>query len=94
MLASYTGGVKPEEKEKNMADFEMGHVGLAVRDLARSRAFYQELLGFEVKAESEQAGRRFVLLGEGGRILLTLWEQATEGFDGARSGLHHLSFQV
>jgi catechol 2,3-dioxygenase-like lactoylglutathione lyase family enzyme len=80
--------------EAGMATFMTGHVGLNVSDLARSKKFYQELLGFETKLESEEKGRKFVLLGRGPDIVVTLWEQARSGYAPAQAGLHHLSFQV
>ena len=73
---------------------QMGHVGLNVSDLGRSKRFYQDLLGFELKLESEEHGRKFVLLGRGPQILLTLWEQAKGRYAPAQAGLHHLSFQA
>jgi len=72
----------------------MGHVGLNVRDLGRSKEFYRELLGFETKLESEEHGRKFVLLGRGPELLLTLWEQAKGHYAPGQAGLHHLSFQA
>lgn len=77
-----------------MTAFHTGHVGLNVSDLARSKAFYRDIFGFETKMESEEKGRRFVLMGRGPEIVLALWEQAREGFAPGRAGLHHLSFQV
>jgi catechol 2,3-dioxygenase-like lactoylglutathione lyase family enzyme len=77
-----------------MAAPSVGHVGLNVTDLARSRAFYAELLGLSVVAESEREGRRFALLGRGSDILVTLWQQADSAFAASGSGLHHLSFGV
>jgi lactoylglutathione lyase len=71
-----------------------GHVGVNVTDLARSKAFYQAVFGFEVLGESPGGGRGFVLLGEGQRVVLTLWEQSDGRFDPARPGLHHLAFQA
>lgn len=76
------------------ATLQMGHVGLNVSDLGRSKKFYQDLLGFEVKLESEEHGKKFVLLGRGPAILLTLWEQAKGTFAPAQAGLHHLSFMA
>lgn len=74
--------------------FATGHVGINVTDLARSQAFYQDLLGLESKIESREPGRRFAFLARDGAIVITLWEQAKGGFDATRAGLHHLSFQV
>lgn len=71
-----------------------GHVGLNVTDLERSRQFYQAVFGFELVHVSEEAGRRFVFLGDGERLALTLWQQSEGRFAAARPGLHHLSFEV
>lgn len=71
-----------------------GHVGINVTDLARSLAFYQELLGLETRVQSLEGPRKYALLARGDTIVLTLWEQAQGAFDPTRPGLHHLSFQV
>jgi lactoylglutathione lyase len=76
------------------ATLQMGHVGLNVSDLGRSKRFYQDLLGFESKLESEEHGRKFILLGRGPELLLTLWQQAEGRYAPGRPGLHHLSFQA
>ncbi|GAB4454152.1 MAG: VOC family protein [Armatimonadaceae bacterium] len=78
----------------NPASFQTGHVGLNVTDLARSKGFYQSVFGFSVVAESDDAERRFVFLGDGNRLVLTLWQQSKGRFAGNTPGLHHLSFQV
>src|SRR4051794_578238 len=83
------------------------HVRLTVSDLARSRAFYEELLGFEVTAESsgdpsdpavrEDPAQLFggVVYQTNG-ILFGLRPVAAPGdtFDSERTGLDHLSFGV
>lgn len=74
--------------------FHTGHVGLNVNDIARSKRFYQEVFGFQVAGESSEAGREFTFLGDGDRLILTLWQQSGGRFDKTRPGLHHLSFQV
>ncbi|MFD6099362.1 VOC family protein [Nocardiopsis flavescens] len=75
-------------------DLATGHVGLNVTDLARSRAFYTRVFGFEVLGEGSEEGRGFAFLGRAGRLVLTLWQQARGPFDRTASGLHHLSFEV
>src|SRR5688572_14921637 len=73
---------------------ETGHVGLNVSDIERSRRFYEEALGLVTTHESAEAGRRYLFLGDGERVVLTLWQQSEGVFDRGRPGLHHLSFQV
>ncbi|MEU9130055.1 VOC family protein [Kitasatospora sp. NPDC048540] len=73
---------------------QTGHIGLNVTDLDRSCAFYRRLLGLEVTAEGTDPERRYAMLGRDGRLVLTLWQQSAGGFETARPGLHHLSFQV
>ncbi|GII94515.1 VOC family protein [Sinosporangium siamense] len=74
--------------------FETGHVGLNVTDLGTSRDFYRQVFRFEVLGESGQDERRYVFLGQDGRLVLTLWQQSEGRFPAERPGLHHLSFQV
>lgn len=77
-----------------MTTLQTGHVGINVTDLERSLAFYTKVFGFDVMGEGKEEGRRFAFLGRDGKLLVTLWQQSTEGFDATRAGLHHLSFQV
>ncbi|EHM26737.1 MULTISPECIES: VOC family protein [Streptomyces] len=78
-------------KAKNL---QTGHIGLNVTDLDRSLAFYREVFDFEVLAEGKDEGRRWVFLGRGSRLLVTLWQQSEGTFSATLPGLHHLSFQV
>ena len=76
-----------------------GHVGINVTSLDRSREFYSEIfgltrLGGSENAGSDDAGRRFAFLGDGEKLVLTLWEQSNGRFDKSLPGLHHLSFEV
>ncbi|CAL9459868.1 hypothetical protein SUDANB176_02619 [Streptomyces sp. enrichment culture] len=71
-----------------------GHVGLNVTDLDRSLAFYRDVLGFALIGEGKEEGRRYAFLGRGQSLVLTLWQQAREPYDGGRAGLHHLAFEV
>jgi catechol 2,3-dioxygenase-like lactoylglutathione lyase family enzyme len=73
---------------------QTGHVGLNVSNLERSKKFYQEVFGFQVILESQAEGRQFVFLGDGQKLVLTLWQQSEGRFEKGSPGLHHLSFQV
>ncbi|MFD6624410.1 VOC family protein [Streptomyces diastaticus] len=71
-----------------------GSAGLNVTDLTRSIDFYTTALGFEVVRRSPEGAEPWAHLGLGTAVLLTLWQQALHGFEGADAGLHHLSFEV
>ncbi|AWZ05448.1 MULTISPECIES: VOC family protein [unclassified Streptomyces] len=71
-----------------------GHVGLNVTDLARSLAFYQGSLGFELLGEGKEEERRYAFLGQDGELVLTLWQQAEGRYAPAAAGLHHLALSV
>lgn len=71
-----------------------GHIGLNVTDLDRSLAFYRDVLGFALIGEGKEEGRRYAFLGDGERLVLTLWQQASKVFEGDRAGLHHLAFEA
>jgi glyoxylase I family protein len=83
------------------------HVRLTVTDLARSRAFYTEVLGFQVAAESpgdpadpavredpEQLYGGVVFQAHGMLFGLRPVAAAGDRFDSIRVGLDHLSFTV
>jgi catechol 2,3-dioxygenase-like lactoylglutathione lyase family enzyme len=71
-----------------------GHVGIAVTDLDRSRAFYERAFGWETLKAGGDHPHRFAFLGADGDLLVTLWEQATAAFNPESAGLHHLAFAV
>ncbi|MER8007427.1 MULTISPECIES: VOC family protein [unclassified Streptomyces] len=77
-----------------MTTLRTGHIGLNVTDLDRSLAFYRDVLGFALVAEGKEDGRRYAFLGDGENLVLTLWQQADQAYDGVRAGLHHLAFQA
>jgi catechol 2,3-dioxygenase-like lactoylglutathione lyase family enzyme len=70
--------------------FMTGHVGLNVRDLARSKRFYQDVFGFDLSVESNEEGRAFAFLTQNNAIVLTLWQQSDGSFAADKAGLHHL----
>jgi lactoylglutathione lyase len=74
--------------------FTTGHIGLNVRDLARSKRFYQDVFGFDLAGESNEGGRAFAFLAQNNAVVLTLWQQSDGSFATDRPGLHHLAFQV
>lgn len=72
------------------------HVGLTVPDLAQTRAFFIEVLGFSVVGEKPAYPAVFV---SDGTIMITLWQvqdpPAAAPFDRKRVvGLHHLALRV
>lgn len=73
---------------------ETGHVGINVTNLEQSKRFYAEVFGFQTMHESTHEASRFLFLGDGNRIQLTLWEQSQGRFAKRLPGLHHLSFCV
>jgi catechol 2,3-dioxygenase-like lactoylglutathione lyase family enzyme len=85
---------------------EIHHLRLTVTDLARSRRFYTDLLGFQVAVESPpdddpSAAEVFKILFGGcvmirGSLLMGLRPMAETGdrFSPDRVGLDHLSFSV
>lgn len=80
--------------EKHNLALPTGHVGLNVSNLERSKNFYQSVFGLIVVKESQEEGRKFVFLGDGERLILTLWQQSEGRFGHHQPGLHHLSFQA
>ncbi len=83
------------------------HVRITVTDLARSRAFYQDVLGFTVAVESpgdpsDPAVRSDPAQFYGGVVFqapgmlfgLRPVAEPTDRFDSARVGLDHISFTV
>lgn len=71
-----------------------GHVGINVTSLDRSHDFYTHVFGLTRIGGSDDNGKRFAFLGDGERLVLTLWEQSEGRFDKSAPGLHHLSFEV
>jgi lactoylglutathione lyase len=74
--------------------FETGHIGLNVNDLTRSKEFYGEVFGFEVRGESTAEDRKYAMLALDGKLVLTLWQQSSTEFSRQTAGLHHLSFRA
>ncbi|MBN3724455.1 VOC family protein [Burkholderia sp. Ac-20379] len=72
------------------------HLGLAVRDLASTRQFFEQCLGWKVVGERPEYPAAFV---SDGHVTLTLWQvterDALVEFDRKRNvGLHHLALRV
>lgn len=78
----------------SLTALETGHIGLNVSNVQRSTQFYQQVFGFEVMGQSNDAGRQYAFLGRAGKLILTLWQQSEGRFPKQLPGLHHLSFQV
>jgi len=74
----------------------INHLGLAVRDLNESKAFFTELLGWKESGYDASYPRTAV---SDGMIRLTLWQvertKDVSSFDRRRNiGLHHLALEV
>lgn len=69
----------------------LGHAGIAVRNLAASRRFYEGVLG--MRLQSEEAQRLGFRVSDSGRLLIREIDAAPAG--SARStGVHHIAFIV
>lgn len=71
------------------------HLSLSVTDLARSTAWYRDVLGFEVWSEVEgQTFRRVRLRQPGTSVILTLTRHDSphDAFDERRTGMDHVAF--
>ncbi|MEW9702779.1 VOC family protein [Paenibacillus sp. SI8] len=73
---------------------QLGHIGLNVTELDRSVRFYSEVLGFTLRTRSDETGKKFALLGDDRKNLVTLWQQSEGTFSPQLPGLHHLAFEV
>ncbi|MDN7808458.1 VOC family protein [Burkholderia gladioli] len=72
------------------------HLGLTVRDLAQTRDFFVQCLGWKLVGERPDYPAAFV---SDGHLVLTLWQlkesEAPVEFDRKRNvGLHHLALRV
>lgn len=70
------------------------HVGLAVRDLATTRSFFTDILGFEEVGGVPDYPASFV---SDGTVMITLWQTEADPFAFDRManiGLHHLALRV
>ena len=75
----------------------LGHVLLKVADVERSKAFYADLLGFEVVEQDPAHGGVFMTLGEHGHTLdLSPVDdpETAQRLVQNRLGVHHFAFQV
>jgi len=77
---------------------ELGHVVLYVRDLAASRAFYGDVLGWPVAAEVALGGARAVAFSAGRThhelLLIEVGPTAAPLPPGRRVGMYHFGIKV
>ncbi len=72
----------------------LDHVVLTVTDMERSKAFYGNLLGFDIQYEAEYLGGSYYFTVGGVEISLVQHDRTAPGdrFSEFRVGLDHLSF--
>lgn len=73
---------------------KVGHVGINVNNMEKSKEFYLKIFGFDILFEEKLADKRHMFLGKDGEIIVTLWEQSDKSFSTSTAGLHHLAFLV
>lgn len=73
-----------------------GHVALIVGDVERSKAFYRDVLGLEIREEDPEHGGTFMGLPNFGHNVDLFPTQTASGSDQRLSGqrVHHFAFQV
>ena len=94
-----TAAAAPREGAPGRGPFGCHHLSFSVTDLARSSAWYLEVLGLEVVAEVETATfRRLRLRRPGGGVTVTLTRHestpAADAFDERRVGIDHVAFDL
>ncbi len=74
----------------------LGHILLRVSDLDHAKAFYRDLLGFEIVEEDPNHGGVFMTLGEHGHTLdlMPADGPAPTPLSPGQVGLQHFAFQV
>ena len=76
---------------------KLGHILLRVADIERSKAFYGQILGFEIVEEDPEHGGVFMSLGTDGHTIDLMPADDPESDQrplANRVGVHHFAFQV
>lgn len=72
----------------------IGHVVLRTADIDAAKAFYTQVLGFEVVEEDPEHGGTFLSLGDQGHDLDLMPAAAADAGPAMDRGVHHIAFRV
>ena len=77
-----------------MSGFETGHIRVERQRFSAFKRFLSGSFGFELKGESTDEERKFAMLANDGKLVLTLWQQSSAEFSNQTARIATFSFQA